>query len=180
MARLTKENWLDEGFKILSEFAQNKIRIMYLCERLGVTRGSFYHHFTSIENYIDALLKKWEQENTYSFIEKANEGEAPVEKLSILSQLVLQNNHSIEAAIRSWGFYDPIVKSYLERVDQSRLKYLEEILLALGYKKQEAWLTAKLDYAMLIGIQQMSPDISEQELSGLFEVYWQQQKKLIP
>ena len=31
MARLSKEDWLEEGFRLLSEFAQDKLRIAYLC-----------------------------------------------------------------------------------------------------------------------------------------------------
>ena len=104
MARLSKEDWLEEGFKLLSEFAQNKLRIALLCDRLGVTRGSFYHHFESIENYVEALMQRWEKQNTLDAIEVAQAGNSPLERMDLLNQKVAQANQKVEAAIRSWSF----------------------------------------------------------------------------
>ncbi|MEL7340174.1 MAG: TetR/AcrR family transcriptional regulator, partial [Bacteroidota bacterium] len=101
MARLSKEDWLAEGFKVLSEFAQHKLRILYLCERLGVTRGSFYHHFESIEDYIEQLMQSWEQQNTLQLIELANTAEGPKERFQKLNEMVVSLDQSIETAIRS-------------------------------------------------------------------------------
>lgn len=176
MARLTKEDWLLEGFKILAEFAQHKIRILYLCERLKVTRGSFYHHFTSINNYIEELMKKWEQEYTLQFIEEANQGENPIEQLQILNEQVFQNEQTIEASIRSWGFYHDIVGKYLKQVDDTRVNYLWEIFKKAGIKEKRAYMCAKLEYATLIGIQQLYPkkfDDEVRELSNFYsDIHW--------
>ena len=60
MPKLSKEDWLEKGFEILSEFNQDKLRIQYLCDRLGVTKGSFYHHFQGIQGYISELLLRME------------------------------------------------------------------------------------------------------------------------
>ncbi|MEZ5039613.1 MAG: TetR/AcrR family transcriptional regulator [Saprospiraceae bacterium] len=173
MARLSKEDWLAEGFKILSEFAQDKLRILYLCERLKVTRGSFYHHFTSIDNYVEALMEKWEQDNTRYFILKADQKESPDERMEVLNQLVLKGDQSIEAAIRSWGFYQPTVKGYLERVDQTRLAYLTDIFAGKGYDKKEAVIMAELEYAILIGAQQLFPGKFGRRVSDIYKKYGQ-------
>lgn len=171
MARLTKEKWLAEGEKILSEFAQDKLRILYLCERLGVTRGSFYHHFESIEDYVRELMKKWAAERTVAFIDAADAGATPFEQMEILNQMVLNANHALEAAIRSWSYYHPIVKEQLSKVDKQRLDYLYGIHVGIGKKKEEARTLAEIDYAMLVGIQQLFPKVSKKDMARLYEAY---------
>lgn len=171
MARLSKENWLEEGFNLLSEFAQNKLRIAYLCERLQVTRGSFYHHFESIEQYVEELMEEWERQNTLDAIKAAEQGSTPLEQMELLNLKVAQANQKVEAAIRSWSFYHPVVKKHLAQVDEIRLAFLSNIFQQMGMDKTLAQKHARLDYAVLIGMQQLYPEISPQEMEALWEVY---------
>ena len=171
MARLSKHDWLEEGFKILKAFAQDKLRILYLCERLKVTRGSFYHHFKSIDAYIAELMKEWERQNTLEFIRASSKGGNPEERMALLNQKVIEADQSIEAAIRSWSFYHPLVKQHLQQVDQIRLTYLEGIFLDMGYTPEKALAHAKLDYAVLVGLQQLYPKTIAEEMESLYEVY---------
>lgn len=180
MARLSKQDWLKEGFAILAEFAQSKIRILYLCERLGVTRGSFYHHFSSIDNYIDELMKTWAEENTERMIRISQKAPSPEAQMDQLNQLVVAADHSIEAAIRSWGFYNEIVKQHLAKVDQKRLEYLQTIFIKMQFPKKKALALAQLEYATLIGIQQLLPRISAKELKQLFAIYVEQHWTNLP
>lgn len=171
MARLNKSDWLEEGFKILQQFAQNKLRILYLCERLKVTRGSFYHHFSSIDNYISELIGKWEKENTLAFIKAANKAVSPMEKMMILTEKVRLADQSIEAAIRSWSFYNDTVKQHLDKVDEIRIGYLHSLFEQMGDSSDEALIKAKFDYATLIGIQQLYPNISPEEMARFYDLF---------
>ncbi|MEM6347854.1 MAG: TetR/AcrR family transcriptional regulator [Bacteroidota bacterium] len=171
MARLSKEDWLAEGFKVLSEFAQNKLRILYLCQRLQVTRGSFYHHFGSIDDYIEQLMLSWEQSNTRQVIKIANQGGEPKVRFERLNELVVNIDQSIETAIRSWSHYHPTVQNYLQKVDQLRLQYLEDLFLKNGFPPSEAPDLATLEYAVLIGIQQLHPHIKANKMDSLYDTY---------
>lgn len=171
MARLTKDRWLEEGVKILSEFAQNRLRILYLCERLGVTRGSFYHHFDSIEDYINALMEHWAEKNTLLFINAANEGGSPQERMAILNQRVLEADQSVEAAIRSWSYYHPLVAEELAKVDQLRMDFLRDIFIQMDFPPEKALALAELEYAVLVGVQQLFPKASKEEMQKRFEFY---------
>ena len=170
MARLSKQDWLAEGFKLLSEFAQDKLRIMYLCERLNVTRGSFYHHFTGIDNYVSELMQAWQQQNTLELIRGANKGKSAEERMEILSELVAQKDQKIETAIRSWSFYHPVVQQHLAKVDEVRLDFLRQLFEGIGFAPKTAKIKARLEYATLIGIQQLFPDISKSDVAELWEV----------
>lgn len=170
MKKLTKEDWLAEGLKILQEFAQNKIRILYLCERLKVTRGSFYHHFSSIDEFITELLKKWEKDNTLALIKASSQAQSAEEQMRILGEMAMSKDKSIEVAIRSWSYYHPIVKEYLDKVDNIRLTYLSNVLQQQGVPKEVAEKRAQVDYALLVGIQHLFPAMSLQAMAELYNM----------
>ena len=46
--RLAVDDWIQAGFALLADGGPNALRIDRLCERLGVTKGSFYWHFTDL------------------------------------------------------------------------------------------------------------------------------------
>ncbi|MEN0046451.1 MAG: TetR/AcrR family transcriptional regulator [Bacteroidota bacterium] len=172
---LGKKEWLEEGFKLLSEFAQDKLTMQYLCKRLGVTRGSFYHHFKGIEDYVQKMMEKWEEENTQQLVEISNQGKSPIEAMEILAQSISLKNQVIEAAIRSWSFYHPVVGTHVQKVDQIRLQHLTHIFIEMGVSKERANLRAKLDYGTLVGIQLLFPKITKTEMEQL----WTEQRTML-
>ena len=62
MARISKADWIRRGLEVLSEEGYHAIRIDWLCEKFKITKGSFYHHFESLEDYERQLFKYWEKE----------------------------------------------------------------------------------------------------------------------
>ena len=71
--RITKKSWLKEGLDVLANLGAEKLTIDTLCIQLGVTKGSFYHHFKNRQNFIESLLAYWEEVNTLAVI-KLSEG----------------------------------------------------------------------------------------------------------
>ena len=173
MPRLTKSDWFAEGLRILSEFAQDKIKILYLCKRFGVTRGSFYHHFVSIDDYIEALMSYWADHNTRDFIKAANQGASPMERIAILNDMVIKAEVSVEAAIRSWSYYNEIVRKKVAIVDQLRLSYLKQIFLDMDMDDPTAQAMANLEYALLVGVQQLFPKATQKEMEAMYKVHQQ-------
>ena len=58
-ARLTRDNWLDEAFKAVVAGGFENVKVLAIAEKLGVTRGSFYWHFSDHADLIDSLLMRW-------------------------------------------------------------------------------------------------------------------------
>ena len=57
--RLSADDWIQAGFALLAEGGPNALRIDRLCERLEVTKGSFYWHFADMRAYRAALVEAW-------------------------------------------------------------------------------------------------------------------------
>ncbi|MDT5106509.1 MAG: hypothetical protein QOI25_4022 [Mycobacterium sp.] len=44
---VTRQSYFDAGLDVLSDLGYGGLKLAEVCNRLGVTTGSFYHYFTS-------------------------------------------------------------------------------------------------------------------------------------
>jgi len=58
-SRLSVDDWVQEGLWVLAEDGVKALTLGRLCSRLGVTKGSFYWHFTDMKGYREALIGTW-------------------------------------------------------------------------------------------------------------------------
>lgn len=161
-----------EGLRVLAEQGAPGLRAERLAARLGVTKGSFYHHFDGMVGYQRELLAHFEQEMTARYIdavEAAGLGD-PRSKLEMLMDLVLANDEApIEVAVRAWATQDRAVEAVQRRTDATRVDYLRGLFRDLGYDGPRAMETARLVYLVLIGAGHIVPPLSAPEIRHLWE-----------
>ncbi len=58
-SRLSVNDWVQEGFRVLAEDGVKSLTLGHLCGRLRVTKGSFYWHFSDMTAYRAALIDTW-------------------------------------------------------------------------------------------------------------------------
>ncbi|MEM6533824.1 MAG: TetR/AcrR family transcriptional regulator [Myxococcota bacterium] len=154
--RLSADDWVQAGMTILSRRGESALTLESLCNATGKTRGSFYHHFESMEFYIQALLEKWKHNHTESIIALANEEVDARDRLERLEREVATLDHRLDQIIRRWADYQPRAKSALRTVDKTRVGYIAECLVGLGFTKDQAEVSAELEYLMFLGTQQLA------------------------
>ena len=170
MARLKREDWLEQGLMTLAEKGTDALTIDAMCQLMGVTKGSFYHHFQNRQAFLEAILTHWEDKFTKQFIEFSLEGLTPQEKLERLHHSVIENYGTYEVNIRAWAQVDPLAKEFQERVDQQRLNFLYEIQQEMYDTEDDAKTMAQLQYATLIGATQMMPNLTEEDLNRMYRM----------
>ena len=90
LPRYDRERWLETALSVLATEGGARLRIESLVRSLGVTKGSFYHHFKNREDFVRALIDYWSKEFTESVIAIVNAHEVtPSERL-------LELTHHIE------------------------------------------------------------------------------------
>lgn len=171
MGRLDKNSWLLAGLKILESEGFSRITIDSLCEKQKRSKGSFYFHFKNIDGYIEGLMKYWVQEYTMSFIKKTEKKKSPVQKYKTLIDMAIKAPYKVEQVIRAWGYSNSIVKEHVQNVDKIRLEYVANLKKEVGDDDETSNHAAILEYAILIGIQQLYPDISKNKLAKIYEMY---------
>ncbi|HET6989010.1 MAG TPA: TetR/AcrR family transcriptional regulator [Kribbella sp.] len=168
---VTRREWLDAGLELLADEGAPAVTIERLTGKLGVTKGSYYHHFKGAAGYRTALLEYFEAQFTTRLIdtiEREPDAE-PAAKLQHLLRLVLSDpdNAALEIAVRAWALQDPEVRAAQERVDQARTAYLQE--LCRGLKADvDADRFAQLLYLILIGAEQVVPPVTKADLRDIY------------
>ena len=56
--RTSRTQWLDAGLHLLADEGYAALSIERLCQSRATTKGSFYHHFGSLNTYREALLER--------------------------------------------------------------------------------------------------------------------------
>jgi len=168
MARTSRETWLNEALILLFKSGIDSVRIDTLCTRLNMTKGSFYHHFKNRQLFLEAVLTYWEDKYTAKYIEYAEEGDTPTEKLDRLNHIALSTKNDPEIHIRTWALTDQMAKETVSRVDQRRIDYLVELYTSLGLEQSEALIIARTIYSVLIGAQYLLPLVKQQDVLEMF------------
>ena len=160
-ARLTRDDWLDAAFQAAVDGGLGAVRVLVLAQTLGVTRGSFYWHFTDHAELIAALIERWHRSEIASLAaSRAPNGVDPVARmLQVLDQSITltekdRQNDRFEQALRSHAGHDATVAQLLEEVDRSRLQMLHAHYVRLTGNDEAAHELSALLYLAIVGSHQ--------------------------
>lgn len=177
--RLSREDWLDAAFKAVVEGGFDNARVLVIANALGVTRGSFYWHFTDHADLIAALLARWrEREIGIDHALRSELSADPQADLERLLDAALAYAGAdlefmrFELALRGRGRRDPEVAKMLLEVDQMRFDLFEQKFMRLTGDKKMAAELAALFYLAIVGSHQAlsrpsSPPQAKEHLKGI-------------
>ncbi len=160
----SRDQWLNFALEVLVNHGPEQLKIVPLCELKGVTKGSFYHHFKNRSVFIESLMSHWYHTTTLAFIEQANTHSSAIERLQKLDQVIAGNNIDAEKHIRAWSLKEAVIEPHLEKIDQQRREYLAQCYVELGLSPLQANDVALIAYANFLGMQQIQPAPSIDEI----------------
>jgi AcrR family transcriptional regulator len=151
--RTTRESWIDAGLAALADGGPDAVRVDVLAQRLGVTRGGFYHQFPDRSALLSALLDTWEARSTDEVLERVErEGGDARTKATKAGLLTFSDELlPVDLAVRDWARRDAGVAERLQRVDNRRMDYLRAQLGQLFASPDDVEAVALLAFSLLIG-----------------------------
>lgn len=169
MARVPRQAWIEEGFRILASEGDGALTVEALCQRLRRSKGSFYHHFDGRPGYVADLLGEWERQATDRLIETGHT-EAPVEdRLRAVNRQASElRNARLERAIRGWAAREPVARGVQDRVDRRRLAFLEELCAERMGEGDPALHLARVFQLAFVGAQHVEPPLEGEDLYRTF------------
>ncbi|MFE6964743.1 TetR/AcrR family transcriptional regulator [Agromyces sp. NPDC057679] len=173
----TRERWLDEGLAVLATEGAPALRIDRLAARLGVTKGSFHHHFDGAGAYKQALLAYYEQRTITSIDEgiAARGAGGTRATLEWLSELALAPGPSIrptelDAAVRAWAHTDGDARATQARIDARIIDALQAVWRPATSSDAAARTAALVPYLVSVGAAATVPPIGTDELRAVYEL----------
>lgn len=154
------EDYFEAAMSLLATEGPAALRMRALCDRLGVTWGSFYHHFRDLAEFRTRLLAWWETTATGVVVADAARAAelSPARAINVLREGSLRAPHAAERALRSWASVDPEVAASVARVDQHREDALAATIARLVDDHRRARALAGFCMAVLVGFQQEHGD----------------------
>lgn len=154
---LTAADWAEAALQLIAEAGLGALTVDALAARLGVTKGSFYWHFSGRADLLAAALERWEQTATADHIAGLTAIPDARRRLELMLAAASQppRARSLYAALAE-AAEDPIVRRVLDRVASLRIGYLETCYRELGLTVPLAKAHAVLAYAAYRGLLQLA------------------------
>ncbi|MFB8344621.1 TetR/AcrR family transcriptional regulator [Brucella cytisi] len=155
LPKVTAETWVETARQMLIEDGVAEIKIDRLAQRLGVTRGGFYHYFVDRDNLLAQLLNLWD--TSCKFLPPEPSGHTFMDGgrwiIRTINRLIEEDGYdsAFDMAVREWARSDQRTAWAVERADRQRLSTLEAILKILGHSTEEARIRARVFYFHQIG-----------------------------
>lgn len=151
----TVQDWIEAARRTLVDEGIAGLKVDRLANRLGVTRGGFYHNFKDRDEFFDQLLQHWELNCRFLPDEQppAKAGEAALWLDQVIARLIESDgyDYQYDLAIREWARSDKRAEWAVERADRDRLETLQKFFEAIGYDTDHAAIRARVFYYHQIG-----------------------------
>lgn len=151
---VSREAYFETGLDVLSDLGYGGLKLAEVCNRLGVTTGSFYHYFSNWSAYTRDLVAHWVQARTTSIIDALAPETDPRVRIGLLINEALVLPHGAESAIRVWSWIDPDVQAVQAAVDQQRFDVMRDAAFEILGNAHQARLFAAWSVYILVGYEQ--------------------------
>ena len=128
---------------------------MSLADQLQLSRTSFYWHFSDREALLDALIERWEKQNTGNLVARTQlYAESITEAvLNLFDCWVdpLLFDSRMDFAIRNWAHQSGKLKAILEKDDEERISAIHNMFLRFEFSQTQSDVRAHAIYYTQIG-----------------------------
>jgi AcrR family transcriptional regulator len=146
----TAENWEEAALDAIAASGVAAVSIPELARALEVTKGSFYWHFTGLDDLVDRAMKRWDRLDKEA-LDQIRTIEDPAVRLRTLFAEAM-------SATRAQALYVSLavspsrsIAAALRKVSSRRLKLLADSYRELGMTENSAQQQALLAYSAYIG-----------------------------
>jgi AcrR family transcriptional regulator len=167
--RRSRQDFFQAGLDLLADEGPEALRATRLARALGVTTGSFYWHFESVDRFRKGLQLYWKDEVVVGLVRDAlGRAGSRAEVLGELGELIrTRKTYRYDRGMRTWAKHDDGARRAVEDADSYRKEILSELIGASGAGKQEANDRATLIGAAWVGSQEMNDPDYRFRLIGL-------------
>ncbi|GEK80726.1 TetR/AcrR family transcriptional regulator [Agrococcus baldri] len=126
----SRNDWIAAGLAALADGGERAVRIDPLAAALGVTKGSFHHHFRGAGDLRRGVLEAHEGaqlELVATVTAETGELEASAAIAQLGTLIAHLPEDGLERAVRAWAATDAEAAAVQQRIDAARLEALEAL-----------------------------------------------------
>jgi AcrR family transcriptional regulator len=168
MPRLSRTDWIAAALDAVARGGLTAVAVEPLAASLGVTKGSFYAHFSNRDELVQAALAAWEESHGAGGLPELESITDPrarlAEALKIATRFSQSGAPSVHMSLMG-ELRDPRVRAAVGRVTAARLDALRRMYMEMGFTPARSMHRARLFYAAYIGLLQMAREVPEGRMS---------------
>ena len=149
--RLTAQDWIDFALTTFAHEGFDALKADVLARRIGVSRGSFYWHFSDLGTFHARVIEHWRQVATEAIIADIERHQARKERLEALLRRAFGDASKLDIRMRSWADNNAQAARALSNVDRRRQEYIRQLLVEAGVAVSLAATRAQLLYWTYLG-----------------------------
>jgi len=172
---LSAADWERAAVELIAEKGVQAVAVEPLARRMGITKGSFYWHFSSREALLEQALLRWEEHDSRNLAHSLGEIDHPRDRLISFFRRVGKEKltHEVYSELCAAAGH-PQVEPVLERVADRRMLHLYTAFQEMGMPPEQARNQARLTYSVYLGFLQLqrqhqTPSLSSEEFEAYIE-----------
>ncbi len=171
--RLGPDDWAEEALRAMASGGLKALSVEGIAKRLGVTKGSFYWHFKSRDELLEAALKRWERRGAVERFAQLDLLDEPADRLRRLFASMMEDEASLalDFAVQV-SADDPRIAPAARRVNRRWVAWLTGVYWEMGLEVEEAHRWALLAYSNYIGFLRIIRTDSELVSKGTGRASW--------
>ncbi len=173
--RISAEQWVTTARQALVEEGFSGVKVDRLAQRLGVTRGGFFHNFRDREALLERLIEHWRETCRFfpADLSVADNSTAREWLRDLANHLIDETHydHRFDMAMREWARSDPRARIAVDQMDADRLKTLEDFYKILGYSSEQSTIRARIFYYHQIGYYAIEVEETRESRRARAELY---------
>ncbi len=144
----TKDDWINLGFKIFAMEGESGIIVEKMAKKLKVNKSSFYWHFKTRKHFINDLTMLWVNNATEQIIHLTNIKKTPKQKVKTLVSLIYKQDPYFDFVffLKRYAQKEKKIQEVIDSIENKRIEYANDLLMELGYSKQEARIKSAILY----------------------------------
>jgi AcrR family transcriptional regulator len=153
-SQLRRFDWLLAALELFVAEGIEAVRITRLADDLGVTRGSFYWHFTNRDDLIAALVAYWRDKNTRAIVESVTGADSLSSGIFRFFDTCVDSSQfdpRLDLAIREWARRSHEIREQVDTADSVRVQAITDFFTGFEYPMPEAFIRARVIYFAQIG-----------------------------
>ena len=154
---LTAKDWQEAALTVIAHQGIAAVAVEPLARQLGVTKGSFYWHFSNKMDLVKQALKRWRVSDNELIKQHILPIENPRERLLAWFKFSAEpiQSHLIYSTLLADRSH-AIISKTLKEVTLERLAHLQSSYLEMGYDNASAKSQSLLAYSVYVGFLHMS------------------------
>ncbi|HJR24988.1 MAG TPA: TetR/AcrR family transcriptional regulator [Acidimicrobiales bacterium] len=173
-ARLAAEDWVRAALDVMVEEGIGGVKIQRLCDRLGVTKGSFYWHFADLDAFLGEVARVWAEDGTHLPASLDEEPDPDRRLLESMRLFADPRNRNLARAMRDWAQNDERARAAIRRADERIFGHVKAALVRHGFDDEDAEVRAKILYYSGVGYAHVGNlgrrDTAERQLMKTWEL----------